>query len=202
MPPRKSTSFFDQPKANGRGRACDHPGCEGHGEYRAPKSRERLSDYFWFCLDHVRDYNQAWNYYKNMPMEEVESHVRFDSVWQRPSWPLGARKAANKFNFSFTPESFFDPFELFAAERDAHYQHKKAAQSRIQSEEEKALSTLGFHGPADWSHIRARFKELVKRYHPDVNQGDPLAEERFKEINEAYQLLRRVTALATGGAVS
>jgi hypothetical protein len=47
-------------------RLCDHPGCEAGGDYRAPRSRLELNHYYWFCLDHVRGYNAAWNYYAGM----------------------------------------------------------------------------------------------------------------------------------------
>lgn len=42
---------------------------------------------------------------------------------------------------------------------------------------------------ASHSEIKAAFKRLAVKYHPDKNQGDPDMEERFKEINEAYQIL-------------
>src|SRR3546814_20080544 len=70
-------------------RRCDHPGCPGTGEFRAPKSRDRLTDYFWFCLDHVREYNKSWNYYSGLSDNEVERMIRYDTVWQRPTWPMG-----------------------------------------------------------------------------------------------------------------
>ena len=41
------------------GRTCEMPSCCGMGEYRAPKSRTTLQDYWWFCLEHVRAYNAA-----------------------------------------------------------------------------------------------------------------------------------------------
>jgi DnaJ-class molecular chaperone len=37
--------------------------------------------------------------------------------------------------------------------------------------------------------IKMRYKQLVKRFHPDANGGDKRAEERFKSINEAYSNL-------------
>ena len=65
------------------------PGCEALGEYRAPKSRRNLGDYWWFCLEHVRAYNSTWDYYKGMSPGEIEAQLRADTAWQRPSWPLG-----------------------------------------------------------------------------------------------------------------
>src|SRR5262249_29646421 len=72
-------------------RGCDHPGCAGDGLYRAPRSRAELSAYYWFCLDHVREYNAAWNYYAGMSELEIEREIRNDTTWQRPTWPLGSR---------------------------------------------------------------------------------------------------------------
>ena len=65
------------------------PGCGAPGEYRAPKSRCQLNEYWWFCLDHVRAYNAAWDFYKGMTPGEIEAQLRADTSWQRPSWPLG-----------------------------------------------------------------------------------------------------------------
>ena len=38
--------------------------------------------------------------------------------------------------------------------------------------------------------VKARYIELVKRFHPDTNGGDKTAEERLKLINEAYTTLK------------
>ena len=54
-------------------RACDHPECAEAGLHRAPRSRDALNSYYWFCLDHVRAYNKAWNYYADMSDDEVEA---------------------------------------------------------------------------------------------------------------------------------
>jgi hypothetical protein len=72
-------------------RSCDHAGCAGPGDFRAPRSRSSLHDFYWFCLDHVRAYNAAWNFYAGMSVAEIEAEIRNDTVWQRPTWPLGAR---------------------------------------------------------------------------------------------------------------
>ena len=48
---------------------------------------------------------------------------------------------------------------------------------------------LGLQKGASESEIKSAFRKLAIKYHPDKNQGDKEAEERFKEINEAYQVL-------------
>ncbi|MEK9662807.1 MAG: hypothetical protein VW644_13950, partial [Alphaproteobacteria bacterium] len=72
--------------AGASARTCDHPECDAAGEHRAPRSRDALRSYFWFCLDHVRKYNKAWNYYADMSDTEVEAERRKDTFWHRPTW--------------------------------------------------------------------------------------------------------------------
>lgn len=49
--------------------------------------------------------------------------------------------------------------------------------------------TLAVGRDADQKEIRRAFRRLARQHHPDLNPGDPEAEERFKEINEAYEVL-------------
>ena len=48
---------------------------------------------------------------------------------------------------------------------------------------------LGVERGASEKDIRAAYRRLARRHHPDVNSGDPQAEAKFKEVNEAYQTL-------------
>ena len=47
--------------------------------------------------------------------------------------------------------------------------------------------TLGLDHPITTKEVKARYKALAKRHHPDANDGDKAAEERFKKITEAYR---------------
>src|SRR5215217_1251742 len=49
--------------------------------------------------------------------------------------------------------------------------------------------TLGIERTADAKAIRSAFRKLARKHHPDINPGDKAAEERFKEINEAFNVL-------------
>src|SRR4051812_49541700 len=70
-------------------RSCDHPGCEAGGDFRAPRSRLELDRYYWFCLEHVRAYNVAWNYYAGMSQREIEAEIRRETGWERAGWEGG-----------------------------------------------------------------------------------------------------------------
>lgn len=162
-------------------RGCDSPGCEQPGEHRAPKSREQLRDYYWFCLEHVRAYNNAWNYYAGMSEAEVEGERRADTYWHRPTWPFGGERS--------TSDGFDDPFDLFEDEGAAQQQSKERFSAS--APELAALAVLDLSPPVTRQAIKSRYKELVKCHHPDANGGSKDAEERLKAINRAYETLIR-----------
>ncbi|MBB4265620.1 J domain-containing protein [Roseospira visakhapatnamensis] len=164
---------------------CDHPGCANRGEFRAPKDRS-LSSYYHFCLDHVRAYNKAWNYYANMDSEEIEQQVRRSTVWDRPTWRMGGAGPRR-----FDPGTLHDPLGVFDdmhATQDGHVDAEPTPFAR-DSRETQALRELDLTWPLTREELRARYRTLVKRHHPDANNGDKAAEERFKCVSEAYRVL-------------
>ncbi len=187
---RSLNDIFD-PLRNLQGEAerrCDHPGCAAKGEYRAPKSRSALRDYYWFCLDHVQSYNKAWNYYADMDSDEIEAQIRFDTVWQRPTWPLGGRGPQY---YRQTVDEVDDVFDVFREERQRQAEERRAQPTtRKKTEEEAALAELDLIPPVSFAQVKTRYKELVKKLHPDANGGDRGAEERLKVVIEAYTKLK------------
>lgn len=177
-------------------RGCEWPGCRAEGSYRAPKSRERLNDYHWFCLEHVRSYNAGWNYYAGMSDAEVEADTRRDTVWHRPTWPIGTPPAG--YEDEIGPGAFGDPFGLFGEDGPGRDTHRRgngndrrtgSRESGLSGPHRAALAVFGLEIPVTRDEIRRRYKQLVKRHHPDANGGDKAAEEKLKEINDAYQTL-------------
>jgi hypothetical protein len=174
----------NKPETNRHTRACDHPGCDGGGEFRAPKSRHSLHEYYWFCLDHVRAYNAAWDYYAGLPPDEIERMVRLDTTWQRPTWPLGRMGGGG---FRFDPERVKDPFQVF--DDDFWQRPAEKPSASASAAELAAMRVMDLSGPLSLDILKARYKELCKRHHPDANGGDKDAEERFKQIGQAYKTL-------------
>jgi DnaJ-domain-containing protein 1 len=174
----------------GKAGQCDHPGCTGKRLYRAPRARNALNSYYWFCLEHVRLYNRAWNFYAGMSAEEVEACIREDVVGWRPTWPM----EPGRFPHSLRGNRY-DPFGLFGkgrGGRDATARSRQCWPRR--SPERKALTLFDLEPPVTLADLKARYKELVKRHHPDANGGDKTAEEKLKRINGAYRILKRAVA--------
>ncbi len=181
--------------ADGDLRGCDWPGCTETGEFKAPKSRQALNEYHWFCLMHIRAYNKSWNYYAGMSDQEVEADRRRDTVWRRPSWPLGG-DAEGEFRFGPDGPEFSDPFGFFAEDGEARPGGNGGAEDTggAQASHRAALAVFALKHPATAETVKARYKELVKRHHPDANGGAKSAEEKLKEINEAYHTLMQFIA--------
>ena len=181
-------------------RLCEKPGCQGAGEHRAPKSRTALNDYYWFCLEHVREYNLSWDYFRGMSPGEVDAYQRAAVVGLRPTWKLGERSAGPSQQLhEFFRGAYVDPSMVFNDGPNTG-STEKAADSRKVSEEKTerkrskmqlaALETLHLDPDATLQDVKTRFKELVKRYHPDANGGDRGAEERLRQVIKAYGQLR------------
>ncbi|MGB0935341.1 MAG: J domain-containing protein [Alphaproteobacteria bacterium] len=168
-------------------RICEHKGCEEQAMYPAPKGRSSLRQYYWFCLDHVREYNKKWNYYAGMDEDEIEHSRRVDITWQRPTWPIG--KGPSK-SFAKIFDQNFDPFSLFEDDHSPIQDNYQPSFAK-NSDEAKALKVLQLDQPVTFSDIKQAYKALVKKFHPDANSGSKQAEERLKRIIIAFGVLKK-----------
>ena len=172
---------------------CDHPGCKRAGEFRAPKGRGREGQFFLFCMEHVKTYNATYNYFAGMDDEALAAYQKQEEIGHRPTWKLGvnasAARMAQRGRVTGAQESaeVEDAFGLF---RGRVRREQERAESRVGAVARKALETLDLEETADRAAIKARYKELVKRFHPDANGGDRSREGRLQEILKAYQTLK------------
>lgn len=166
-------------------RPCEWVGCSELGAYPAPRSPREAEARRWFCLEHVRSFNATWNYYDGMSEAEIDADRRCDMVWRRPTWRMGGKAPS----MAFGGARVHDDFGLFRD--DAVPPPRRPAPTP----ELEALMVLDLTPPVTVPVVKARYKELVKRHHPDANGGDKQAEERFKLISAAY---RTVLSTLTG----
>ena len=160
-------------------RACDHAGCTGEGRFRAPK-RADSDDFYWFCLDHIRSYNGNWNYFAGWDGEAIDRFRRDAVTGHRPTWRLGQR------GVDWQRLRLEDPFDTL---RVGGADSADMALAPLPENQRRALAILNLDRTASLQEIKMRYKQLVKRFHPDVNGGDKKAEESFKTITEAYNQL-------------
>jgi len=172
---------------------CDILGCPNRGEYRAPKSRYNLKDYYWFCLDHVREYNQKWDFFQGMSQEEIEKQVNMTLVGDRPTWRateagLNEDKLRETIHNTFRSNEHI--FQDFTFNGNSTGDEQNFNLKEIPNTAIEALKIIGLEPPIIWKEVRKKYKSLVKKYHPDTNAGDKESEEKLKQINLAYSILK------------
>ena len=172
-------------------RCCAWPGCEGEGAFRAPKSRDDLRAFHWFCLDHVREYNRAWDFFAGMNRQEIESYLREDVTWHRPTWAFGAsaHRATGGWRWQDPFGAFTDDDSGLNGARARSETDRGRRPPGPASRAERMLAVLDLGPDTTREELRQRYRQLAKRHHPDLHGGDKRAEERLKRINEAYTYL-------------
>ena len=186
---RVKPSADRRPKTGGPG--CDWHNCKEKGTHRAPKGRDHENEYWRFCLEHVREYNQSYNFFKGMNDAAVMAYQKDALTGHRPTWKMGTGNSQMRPDaHAFATQG--DPFGLFSEGLKAEQQQRAEAARPVRNAERKALDTLGLDVGATPVQLKARFKELVKRHHPDANGGDRSTEDRLVEVIQAYNYLKSV----------
>jgi hypothetical protein len=177
--------------------ACQWPGCKAPAPHRAPKGREREKEYWQFCLAHVREYNASYNFFAGMNDADVAKYQKDASTGHRPTWKMGmngGKPSARSHSARFSPDGAEDPLGLFSdiGARAGGERLRRSERPAIRNAERKAFDALGLELEATPLEIKAKFKFLVKRHHPDANNGDRSTEDRLREIIQAYNYLKSV----------
>ncbi|MCY6383537.1 J domain-containing protein [Hoeflea prorocentri] len=178
---------------------CQWDGCEKKGEFKAPVGRDAEGEYFMFCAEHVREYNKGYNYFSGLSDGEIARYQKEALTGHRPTWTVGVNKTSGgaqanpqhaqaRSGSAAAYANMRDPFRLFEERGSARAQPRKR---KLKTLEAKAFDTMGLAANATSDDIKTRYKELVKQHHPDANGGDRGSEERFREVIQAYQLLKQ-----------
>jgi hypothetical protein len=172
-----------------RTRPCAWAGCTREGDHPAPKSRINVTERSWYCLDHVREYNKNWNFFSGWSDAQVRAYQIDGLTGHRPTWRFGERTAGNGLDEKTRRPphiNFQDPFAFFDGARKKAEAPRNSASVR----QAKALEVFQLEQGAGREAIRARYKLLVKRFHPDANEGDRGSEEQLRAVIEAYKTLK------------
>lgn len=172
---KRSRKYF-APQNEGVKHKCEHPGCDKLGEFKAPKDKT-LKEYYWFCLEHVQEYNSKWNYYTgedNSPEQETfRRRTRFTGF-----------SSKIKYKFGCDLEDDLDFLHGFTG-------YDKATDSvRYSKKDRDDMSCLELSSEnLNKENLKKQYKKLAKTCHPDLHPNDKEAEEKFKRLTKAYKEL-------------
>lgn len=173
---------------------CEWQGCDRLGGYRAPKGRGREGEYYNLCLDHVREYNKSYNYFAGMADDDIVAYQRSASTGHRPTWTMGVNPDGEKSSRVHPNRAwaaaFADPFGIFGGGQMHRPAEPETARRPLRNLERRSFAVLDLEGAEDGAEIKARYKALVKRFHPDANGGDRSSEDRLRQIIQAYHYLK------------
>lgn len=182
MVTKRSKKYYAPQNEDNVVHICDHEGCTERGEYRAPKDKS-LKEYYWFCLKHVEEYNQQWNYYADGQADEEENKNKKRFYHRFKS------KVRYQFGYDLWEEAaFFD--DGYANPSDDNREYSKDG-IYFTTEERKYIKTLEMDiRDINPDSLKKQYKKMAKKYHPDINKDVSSAEEKFKQISEAYRHLK------------
>lgn len=162
---------------------CHFPDCDEPGIYPAPQSSSNLKKYFWFCLNHVRDYNARWHFGDDVPEDEKESlfneQTRMSSARKVKAYvnAMGQRellRRARFFRHHHSPPTHENNYPKYLSKNIVD-----------------ALQLFDCPWPIDKHFLRKKYLGLVKNFHPDHHANDKKKSEKLKEITAAYHLLNK-----------
>ncbi|WP_457089340.1 J domain-containing protein [Microvirga sp. P5_D2] len=190
-------SSSDEPQEV-KGPVCEHPACKAAGEFRAPKGRDREGQYWRFCLQHVREYNASYNYFSGMSDSAVAAFQKDAVIGHRPTWAMGVNTSGKAEGEGTKGEerdwAYVDPLGILRGEDFTQAKARRSSpepkRPRHTGAVRRALDILGLDDTADGPAIKAQYKSLVKRFHPDANGGDRSFEERLRDIIKAHDVLK------------
>ncbi|MFV0626005.1 MAG: DnaJ domain-containing protein [Alphaproteobacteria bacterium] len=167
---QRAKKYYNPHKENAT-RKCDHPDCNRIGEFKAPKDRD-LKEYYWFCLKHAEEYNATWNYYAGISAEEPEEEE--ERVFTGHFRGFKSKVKYNQFAYGF------DFYDEYGNDFSSFYTREEIKYFKVMEIKPSE---------ANLKLIKKQYKNLAKKYHPDLNQGDKAKEEKFKELTAAYNYL-------------
>ena len=160
---------------------CDYKNCRRIGDYKAPIEKDNSKKFRWLCLDHVKEFNRTWDYFKGMSDQEVCKFLKSDMTWHKPT---------QSFN---SPDNFFNILwknTLNEGMSIFNNEYIKKTKINYSQKDIEAYKIIGLEIGEKWNKIQNQFKKLVKKYHPDMNGGSKKFEEKLKIITLAYTQLK------------
>ncbi len=165
-------------------KTCDHEGCTKAGLFRAPKAPQDSHEFYWFCQEHVQEYNKKWNFFDSVTDEEEQIHAKkseFGNGYHRRSIDPEARAWARL--------GIEDPHQVLGANATRNPGRSGAAR-KLSAAERKALEILDAEVCTTKAEVRKAYNALIKDLHPDSNGGDRSQEEQLQQVVWAWDQIK------------
>jgi hypothetical protein len=167
-------------------RVCEAEGCDQPGKYRAPKAPDALDDYYWFCRDHVREYNLRWNFFNGTTEAELNAQMSDDKVWDRRTKPMSDPEAR-----AWARLGIEDPHQVLGENATRNPGRASNSHSRrLPPTERRAIEILEARDTWSKADIRKAYKALIKVLHPDMNGGDRTQEDHLQQVVWAWDQIK------------
>ena len=167
-------------------KSCDVIGCKNPGGYEAPKSPNSKEKYS-FCLSHVKEYNKRWNFFAGKSQSQIHDYQKNDFFIGRPTRPF-SKGVSSKIKFEF--EYYFDNdtlnFERIKENKNTNFNKK------ISTEIKRCLKIFDIKDDFNEQQLKKKYKELVKKYHPDIHGQNKQKEKLLKKVNNCYKILKKL----------
>ncbi len=180
---------------------CHWPHCAEVGDFRAPKQGAARDDCLWFCLEHVREYNEKWDFFKGQTSEQIEAFMNGKNIWHKPTWPMGkgadSMSKFGKVDWAKAMDNVKDASGLFgdalaAQHRPIHLAEDAHLFNRpLTRDDRRLLAILEIDLPTTPNRIKAQYKMWVKKLHPDLVGDDENASNKLRAVIEAYTHLSK-----------
>ena len=118
-----------------------------------------------------------------MNNEQIEFFIKSDLTWHKTTKNFGSSE--NFFNILWN-NALEDKLNIFNTSN-----FKDFKKTKISATDRDALQVMELNEEVKWEQIQSKFKELVKKYHPDKNQGNKKFEDKLKKITLAYSQLKK-----------
>ena len=162
---------------------CDEKGCKEEGNFIAPKSPNNNEKYF-FCLKHIKLYNKRWNFFAGKSQSEIYNFQKNDFFEGKPTFPFSqGMKSKIKFEFNY----FVDKEKLKFSDKRKKFE--KVGKLIFNADVESSLRLMKLNKDFNENGLKKVYKQLVKKFHPDVKNNIKNKEKIIKKINNAYKLL-------------
>ena len=165
---------------------CAEAHCGDHGGFRAPirKRADGEIAYGIFCKIHARERNGKWNYFVDMDADEIEDFRHQSYSWHKK---ISDNLSQSALTAALRSTEFLGDDALFAA---SGISGNRTQSSNLPAEIKRALAQMELEDMPDEVTLKTCFRQLAKRYHPDVQPENSRNLERLQNINAAYKMLK------------